>query len=128
MTPDKIKGKIISAIGQYMGKYQFPGGIVLPSIWVGAPPIDAQVNGLEILITEAPEMSEVGNKILSETWRIVLTEHTLDSMNTQLIFNHLRLEFRGRLTFQQRPRATEIKDIRVLPQITILWTIKELVT
>ena len=126
MTPEKIKQMVNAAIGEFIGTYTI-NGITVPSIWVGIPPLEARVKGLEVLISEVPERANMGNQIVSETWRITTVDHESVSGKITKVADRLRRKFRGaEIVFLQRPRTIEIKELKILPQITILWSTKEL--
>lgn len=125
MTPETIKGMILSAIQNKIGVYYF-SGINIPSIWVGNPPSGVSVSGIEVIIDEAPERSSAGNKIVGETWRITIIDHVGEPSLIYEVIQKLRLVFRGDVVFQQRPKAIEIRDLKIIPQVTILWSTKEL--
>lgn len=55
MTPRQLRDDLRKRVGHLLGTYETPNGPV-PALWLGEPPSDYKASGIEVRVSDDPEL------------------------------------------------------------------------
>jgi hypothetical protein len=128
MLPQEIKALIVNQIGNLIGRYH-PDNI--PAIYIGAPPANYIVEGLEVNISTRYQMSRSRVQTRIEKWEILLTQYQPSPLTTITIHTAMdtlrdKLYPTPEFYFMDRIlKSTAPDDYPLLPQCVVRWEIYE---
>lgn len=89
MTPAQLRAALASMLSDLLGTFTTPTGTVLPAIWVGEPPSDYTVTGLEARISSVPDFDATAlqgdESNLAETHLVRLVAHETTAKMTSAV-------------------------------------------